>query len=235
MVALSVLGLIIGAVLFDLALTQTGQALRMRRRNRRLQVSGGGETLLLKDRINIKVAPGFFHHRGHAWLSWQPDGKVVVGVNGLLPRVVGRVDEVRPPERGEKLQRGRKAVLFRRGNNVFYLLSPVSGYVVETNPAVVNNPDLPRQSPYADGWLYTMMPTEAEADMPHLMVSRQAEGWVRRETERMREFFEELFLHGAWVSGDGAPPTLEGILELLNKDSWVQFKNQFIYQQEWRG
>lgn len=235
MVALGIVGLIIGALVFDIVVTTTGRMIGVRRRNNRMRLSGAGDLPLLTESLDFRIAPGFFHTRGHVWLNWRPDGKIVVGVNDLLPRVAGRIDELLPPAYGSNLRRGEKAVLLRQGDRVLYLPSPAEGFVVESNPAVHDNPHLVKEDPYGEGWLYVMLPTTAEADMPYWMVSRRAEDWLRRETERMRHFFLETLNTGAEVASGASNAGMVGLLERMNDTVWMFFKNQFIYQQEWRS
>jgi glycine cleavage system H protein len=235
MVALSVIGLIIAALLFDIVVSQIKQAIRRSRRKKRGASAVAGEAKLLESRIDAKVEPGVFHYRGQTWCHLRPDGNAVVGVNDLIHRIVGRFDEVRPPAPGQYLRRGGKAVLVRQGDNVLYLLSPLTGTVSAVNEKLATEPELPKNDPYGAGWLYSIAPEEADLDISYLMIMRRAEEWVRRETERMRAFFIDLYHKGAAVKSAPDANEFEGILERLDDKVWVIFKDQFIYQQEWRS
>lgn len=184
--------------------------------------------------MQYKTARGAFHHRGHTWILWRRDGKLVVGMDDLLHRIVGGFDEVRLPEPGTSVSQGEKAVLVRQGDRVLWLPSPASGTVIEANTAIRTDPSLAKKDPYDTGWLFILSPSRPDEDLLHLMISRRAEDWLRREVERMRVFFDDLLQKGAALQDSAAPSSLDGILERLDYNIWVFFKDQFIYQQEWR-
>lgn len=236
MVALSVIALIVGAVLFDIILVRVFRALNAHRRQKLLQETGNTTVPLSTSRLDVTVAPGAFHHKGQTWLQWRMDGSMVVGMNDLLHRVIGRIDEIRLPETGGMVKRGDKAVMIRQGDRVLYLLSPATGIITKTNTAVIENPSLPKTDPYNAGWLYTMNPGDTEQDMGYLMIARRAEDWISREKERMRNHFIDLLHKGKGKTAGGEmPSSLNGIVEKMDEEMWVVFKDQFIYHREWRS
>ena len=234
MVALSTIAVILTAILFDLLITRISYYLNVRRRNRLIIESGDASIPLSTSRLDIMVAPGAFHYKGHTWLQWKMDGSMVVGMNDLLHRVIGKLDEIRLPQPGHKLLRGEKSVMLRQGDKVLYLLSPASGIVTKVNEDVINNPSISKNDPYNAGWLYIMSPGDADQDMAFLMVARRAEEWMSREKERMRNYFIDMLHKGNGKKGS-APKGLDGIMEGMDDETWVMFKDHFIYHKEWRG
>lgn len=231
MVALSIVGIMIAAVLFDFAVQRGLRAWRAhKRRARRMEYANA---TLPEAPLDVRMAPGVFHHRSQTWLHWHTDGKATVGTNDLLHRIVGHIDEIRLPQEGQRLRRGEKTVMVRQGDRVLYLPSPASGDVVEVNKELLKNPNMIKEDPFGTGWLFSMTPVGAEADLAHLMISQRAGDWTRREIERMRAFFDELLQHGDFPAVAAAG--LEGILEKLDDHAWVLYKDQFIYEQEWRS
>jgi glycine cleavage system H protein len=236
MTALSVAGIIIGLILLDILACNISGSLKLNR----LGKAGGGKSgrpvfRLLNGRAGASVARGMFHHRGQMWAHWLPNGNVRAGVNDLLHRLIGRLDEVKCPAEGEKVKQGEKVVMLRQGDRVMYLLSPVTGLVTKVNEAVAANPGLLKESPYEKGWIYEVSPSRAGEDLHGLVVSESAEEWTDREEERMRRFVEKRLRTEEWNAEGRGGPELTGILESLGEETWILFKDQFIYQQEWRA
>ena len=160
---------------------------------------------------------------------------MVTGADDFLHRIIGRIDEVRPPTPGDALKQGDKAVLLRQGDRVVYLTSPVTGTVRAVNKDLAWDASLIKLSPYDNGWLFTVSPTRPEEDMRHLMIAERAQAWLEREVRRIRFFMNARIMSGvSAVTGEGALDA-NGILERMNEETWVLFKDQFIYQREWRS
>jgi len=47
--------------------------------------------------------------------------------------------------------------------------SPVSGEVVEVNQKLVDSPELVNNSPYGEGWIAVIKPSNLEAELKNLM------------------------------------------------------------------
>ncbi|MEW6203317.1 MAG: glycine cleavage system protein H [bacterium] len=235
MVALVTIGIIIGAIVFDIAITHLSQALRMRRLRNSAQHGNASAVFTLPSHLNMRISPGMFHYHGHTWLQLLPDGRAVVGMNDLLHRIIGRIDEIHPTDTGKHLRQGEKAILIRQGEKLLFLTSPVSGSVIETNSALRSDPALSKQDPYNNGWLFVLNPRNLEIELPHLMVASQAEQWLHREISRIRLFFEDLLHRKTPLPQQNETLQLEGILEKMDDETWILFKDLFIYQWEWRG
>lgn len=232
MVALTVAGIIAGLIILDIVMSRAWLGMRMRRR-RRAQGTGD-RAASLDGALRHQVAPGVFHHRGHMWVHWQPGGEAVAGANDLLHQVVGPLDEVRAPVPGTALRQGEKAVMLRQGGKVMYLTAPVTGTVTEVNPETVQTPDLVKQDPYGRGWIFTMQTRRPEEDIHHMMLGDRAARWLDREARRMRFFLTERIKQGHANAADSGAMDVNGILERMNEETWILFKDQFIYQEEWR-
>lgn len=232
MVALSVAGIIVALIILDISFCRIALLLKFRgRRKSGGAVNGYPE---IGGRLAVSVAPGMFHHRGHMWAHWRPEGSVVVGADDLLHRVIGRIDEVRPPARGATLKQGEKAVLLRQDDRVMYLTSPVTGTVEKVNDEVVGDSTLLKESPYEKGWIFTVRPERPKEDIENMMLADSAEIWMDKEARRIRFFLENRLRTAESVKSGGAMD-INGVLESLSEESWVLFKDQFVYQQEWRS
>lgn len=232
MVALTVAGIIVGLILLDIAVSRAWLGARMRRRRRAHGAADPAPSL--DGALRHRIAPGAFHHRGHMWVHWQPGGDAVAGANDLLHQVIGPLDEVRAPEPGAALRQGEKAVMLRQGEKVLFLTAPVTGTVSEVNADAVGDPELIKQDPYGKGWIFAVRPHRPEEDIHHMMLGDRAARWLDREARRLRFFLLERIRHGDAAAPDGGALDVNGALERMGEETWVLFKDQFIYQEEWR-
>ena len=62
------------------------------------------------------------------------------------------------PEMGASVDAGSEVAVIEsvKGSDIY----PVTGEVIEVNPALEDEPETVNSSPYADGWLFRVMPTD---------------------------------------------------------------------------
>lgn len=236
MVALFVTLVIVGLILLDVVASRLSVEFHLSRTYGEAGFSSSKKNAIppLQDSVGATVSKGMFQHRGHMWAFWEPDGNIRTGIDDLIHRVIGRIDEVRPPEVGESLTQGAKAVMIRQGDRVMYLLSPATGIVTAVNTEVLANPSLIKVSPYDNGWIFELSPSNVEHDLHHLKISDSADEWILKEESRIRRFLNSRIRTAERNAPEENRSQMTGILENLGEETWILFKDQFIYQQEWR-
>ena len=91
----------------------------------------------------------------HEWVAGLDDGlTVTVGVTAYAAEQLGDVVYVQVPEMGDAVTAGDAVGEVESTKSVSDIYTPVSGEVVETNQAVVDDPSLINSDPYGEGWLF---------------------------------------------------------------------------------
>ncbi len=100
----------------------------------------------------------------HEWVAGLDDGlTVTVGITAYAAEQLGDVVYVQVPEAGTNVEAGDAVGEVESTKSVSDIYSPVSGEIVEINPAVVDDPSLVNSDPYGEGWLFRIrIETEAE-------------------------------------------------------------------------
>jgi glycine cleavage system H protein len=100
----------------------------------------------------------------HEWVAGLDDGlTVTVGITAYAAEQLGDVVYVQVPEAGANVEAGDAVGEVESTKSVSDIYSPVSGEIVEINPAVVDDPSLVNSDPYGEGWLFRVrVETEAE-------------------------------------------------------------------------
>jgi glycine cleavage system H protein len=96
--------------------------------------------------------------QSHEWAR-EDGGVVTVGISGHATEQLGDVVFVELPEVGRKVEAGSTFGVVEAVKTVSDLFAPVSGEIVEINAAIGDNPVLVNQSPYGDGWLVKIRPS----------------------------------------------------------------------------
>jgi len=98
--------------------------------------------------VELKYAPS------HEWARLDSDGTVVIGITDHAQEALGDVVYVDLPEIGAEIDAGAEIAVVESVKAASDIYSPVSGEVVEVNPALEDEPETVNHSPYADGWFF---------------------------------------------------------------------------------
>lgn len=93
--------------------------------------------------------------KDHEWV--QLDGDVVtIGITAYASDQLGDVVFVELPSVGRTLEQHATFGVVESVKAVSDLFAPVSGEVVEANPALTGEPELANSDPYGGGWMIRM-------------------------------------------------------------------------------
>jgi glycine cleavage system H lipoate-binding protein len=96
------------------------------------------------DLVNgFRVPENLRYHPGHTWALSESPSLVRVGMDDFASKLVGRVDRVTLPQRGQWIRQGQKiATLFHDGASVD-MVSPIEGSIADVNDGVRSGPNYP--------------------------------------------------------------------------------------------
>ena len=106
----------------------------------------------------------------HEWVRLEDDGSVVVGITDHAQEALGELVFVEVPESGQEYGRGDACVVVESVKAASDVYAPVSGACTDVNAALTDEPELVNSSPYEDGWLVRLSPTDP-AEFEELMTS----------------------------------------------------------------
>jgi glycine cleavage system H protein len=91
----------------------------------------------------------------HEWI--ELDGEIAtVGITEYAQSQLGDIVFVEVPEEGKTVSKGDDAAVVESVKAASDVYAPVSGTVVEGNPALEDNPALVNEDPEGDGWFFKM-------------------------------------------------------------------------------
>ena len=111
--------------------------------------------------------------RTHEWVRIEGD-LVVTGISDHAQDALGDLVYVEAPEVGQQVTAGEQAGVVESVKTASDIHAPVSGTVVEINPALEDYPDFVNDEPYGKGWIYKIKPDNL-ADVEKLLSSSEYE------------------------------------------------------------
>ncbi len=113
----------------------------------------------------------FRFHENHLWCRPRDDGSFVVGISDYAQENLGDIMYFDLPAPGVAIATGESFGTVESIKVVNDLIAPVGGEVVETNPAIEEDPTLANTDPYGDGWLLVV---RADSGQTHGLMDEDA-------------------------------------------------------------
>lgn len=93
----------------------------------------------------------------HEWARQEGD-LIVTGISDHAQISLGDLVFVEAPEVGSDVVAGEQAGVVESVKTASDIHAPVSGEVVEVNPALEDDPEIINSDPYGKGWIYKIRP-----------------------------------------------------------------------------
>lgn len=91
----------------------------------------------------------------HEWI--ELDGDVAtVGITDYAQSQLGDIVFIEVPEEGKQVSKGDDAAVVESVKAASDVYAPVSGTIVEGNPALADEPALVNEDPEGEGWFFKM-------------------------------------------------------------------------------
>ena len=95
----------------------------------------------------------------HTWFSEVGDGTVKLGMTAIATALAGELVAFTPKKVGRKVRAGKSCATVESGKWVGPAKSMAAGEVLEINAALVENPSLANDDPYAN-WMVVLSPED---------------------------------------------------------------------------
>ena len=115
----------------------------------------------------------------HEWARLEGD-IITVGITDHAQEALGDLVFVELPEVGDSVNAGDEAGVVESVKAASDIYAPVSGEVVEINPALEDTPELINSDPYGEGWMYKIKVSDL-AELDDMMSADEYDAQVSAE------------------------------------------------------
>ena len=184
------------------------------------------------DENSVIIPKGLYFDITHTWAFMKRDGTVKIGIDDFLQRITGSITRIVMKKSGAKIKKGDHLLTIIQKGKQLDIYSPVSGIIKAQNESVSDNPSLLNTSPYEDGWIYTIEPTNWLLEIQFLSMAEKYKTGLENEFTRLKDFLataikshkQELALIALQDGG-----TLkDSILADFGPEVWDDFQTKFI-------
>ena len=126
------------------------------------------------------IPEGLLYTEEHEWARLESDGSVTIGVTDYAQKALHDIVYVELPGEGGDAELMEVIGALESVKAVSDLNNPVGGTIIEVNDELLDSPELINESPYGEGWIAKLKPSDWEGDKVHLMDSTS---YIRHVTE----------------------------------------------------
>ncbi|ACF12611.1 glycine cleavage H-protein [Chloroherpeton thalassium ATCC 35110] len=115
-----------------------------------------------------------YHVGNNVWIKVNDDGTIDLGMTDIAQSMAGSIIHCKPKKVGKTVEKGKSVATVESGKWVGPVKTPCSGEIIATNPAIDSDATILNKSPYKQGWIVRLKPTDFEADKSELQSGADA-------------------------------------------------------------
>ncbi len=179
---------------------------------------------------SIYVPQGLYYSHGHTWLNFIEDGRVKLGIDDFLNKILKPRKIVLLKSEGDKVNRGEPIFEVITNHSKVRIYSPIDGVITSLNKNIINNPGLIKENPYRDSWFIEIEPGDVKYTLPTFKIGKEVVSWMKEEVNRFKDMLTHLnpkpSLVGATLYDGGN--IVEGVVKFLDEASISRFEEEFL-------
>ena len=172
----------------------------------------------------FNVPAGVFISPSHNWVSLELNGMVRVGIDDFTQKILGKIDMIGLPNKGQKIKKGESIFSIKRGSRTMTFPSPITGKVVSVNTDLNERIEYINMKPYELGWMCSIESTNLNEDLKNLKIGSDTVSWYQKEIDKFYEIAKLLN-----SQKEESTETMEEIeADKLNEKIWEAYSRSFL-------
>lgn len=179
--------------------------------------------------IPVRMPEGIFFAPNHTWLNLFPSGKVRIGLDDFIGRMLDRPEVAFLKQEGEAVRKGDPILRLKQGPHSLTVRAPIGGTILSKNRNLAARPENMREMLFSDGWAYTIQPFQT-TELRNLLFGEETKAWVRTEFGRLRDVLARVT-----GSANAAPVLLQdggvpvaGLMKDAPESWWNAIDEEFL-------
>ena len=209
-----------------------GFVYRSRRKNAKMPLGTFPRHAKILNENVLSFPKGLYFDKSHTWVYMEKEGLVKFGIDEFIPNVTGDYTRVILRNPGEKVKRKEAVVTLVRKGKQINIHAPVSGTIKEINEALVADPFMINHSPYDEGWVYKIKPSNWLREISFFKMGEAYKEWISHEIIRLKDFLACSFHIKNLAEGNVAiqegGELISQPLKELGPEIWEDFQSHFI-------
>jgi glycine cleavage system H lipoate-binding protein/ABC-type phosphate transport system substrate-binding protein len=184
------------------------------------------------DENSLLIPKGIYFDKTHTWAFLEEDGIVRVGIDDFLQHITGKITRIKMKSPGKKVKKGEQILSIIQNGKQLNLYAPISGTIVEQNISLDTNSSALNSSPYNDGWIYKIEPSNWSRESQLLFMADKQREFIKKEFSRLKDFLmaalrTDTGKYAQVILQDGGEIS-DGVLSQMGPEIWEDFQTNFI-------
>jgi len=172
----------------------------------------------------FKLPENLRYHPGHTWALSESPSLVRVGLDDFASKLIGKVDHMKLPQRGQWIRQGQKIATFFRNGASVDVVSPIEGSISDVNDGVARDPKLAQNDCYGEGWLVTVQSPDAKTNFRNLLSGAVARFWTQESAVGLRSRMSAFA--GAMAQDGGV--AVDNLADQIPDQQWASISKEFF-------
>jgi glycine cleavage system H protein len=164
------------------------------------------------------------YHPGHTWALSESPNLVRVGLDDFASKLMGKIDHMKLPQRGQWVRQGQKIATFFRNGASVDVISPIEGSISDVNDSVLRNPKLAQNDCYGEGWLVTVQSPDAKTNFRNLLSGAVARFWTHESAGRLQS---KMPVFAGALAQDGGV-AVNNLADQIPDQEWASITKEFL-------
>ncbi|MBK7131821.1 MAG: hypothetical protein IPH69_03065 [Bacteroidales bacterium] len=207
-------------------------AIRYFKRDKALQTTSSSILNPVLNTNGLSVPGGILFDKTHTWAFMEQNGYVKVGIDDFLQHITGTITRIKMKKEGDKVKKGDQILSIIQNGKQLNLYAPVSGTIREINTMLDTNGSIVNTSPYNEGWVYRMEPSNWNRENQLLFMAEKQKEYIKNEFIRLKDFLATALgtdkeMYAQVILQDGGE-LVDNTLSNLGPEVWEDFQSKFI-------
>lgn len=222
--------LILVAILFTGLVIDFAVRSKSKSKTTKIKTEATGRSVLHEDSLNLPK--GLFFDKTHTWAFMEQNGTVKVGIDDFIQHITGTLTRLKMKNPGDMVERGEVILTLIQNGKQLNVYAPVSGTITEINSILNSDASILNSSPYNEGWVYRIEPTNWSRENQLLFIAEKHRQFIKTEFLRLKDFLATALAAGnenysMLVLQDGGE-LVDNTLSELGPEVWEDFQTKFI-------
>ena len=139
------------------------------------------ERSIMADEYEVRM--DLLYTEEHEWVKVE-DGNARVGVTDYAQKSLHEIVYVELPKEGMEVKQMKPMGTVESIKAVSEVYSPISGRVIKINGRLRESPELVNESPYDEGWIALIEPSNLDEELKRLLTPKQYANLLRKIIEK---------------------------------------------------
>lgn len=180
--------ILLGVLIFIAGVLLISLVVRKKNKITKLPLGNFSRHVKILNENILSFPSGLYFDKSHTWLFMEKEGLVKFGIDDFMPNVTGDYTRVVLKNPGDIVKRKEPIVTLIQKGKQITINAPVSGTIKEINESLVVDPYMINSSPYTDGWVYKIEPSNWIREIQFFTLGNEYKEWIKSEIVRLKDF-----------------------------------------------